>query len=115
MSRQMRSRRRAAQPPLSFFFSGSAPAVGAGAGCVDQPRLQLLFDLLEIVRLRLQIARMRPLEPRLERSADFPVGIAEVVVDGRICWLEFDCTVELLHRFFVIPEAIVSPASESTM
>ena len=58
---------------------------------------------------------MRPLELRLERAADPPVGVAEMVVDGRVVRLELDRALELLHRLVVVADAVMAQPSESTM
>src|SRR5262249_57327183 len=65
---------------------------------VGEARLELLLDLLEIVGLGLEVARVRPLELGFEPATDAPIGVAEMVVDGRIDRLELDCALELLHR-----------------
>jgi hypothetical protein len=70
--------------------SGSAAeAVSSGSS-----RFQLGFDLNEILGLGLEVARMRPLETRLQHASDPPIGIAEVIVDGRILGLELDGALE---------------------
>src|SRR6516162_2471709 len=53
-------------------------------GVVGKPRFQLGFDLDEILGLGLEIARVRPLEACLEHASNPPIGIAEMVVNGRI-------------------------------
>ena len=59
---------------------------------------------------------MRPLEPRLEHATDPPVGIAEMIVDGRVFRLELDGAFELLDRFIDSCRAGNSAQpSESTM
>jgi hypothetical protein len=63
-------------------------------GIVGQSRFQLGFDLNEILGLGLEVARMRPLETRLQHASDPPIGIAEVIVDGRILGLELDGALE---------------------
>src|SRR6187431_2509846 len=45
---------------------------------VRQPGFQLLEDLLEIFRLRLEVTGVRPLEARFEPAADPPIGVAEM-------------------------------------
>ena len=95
------------QPPSPGFFGLG----GLGRhGLVDQSGAELLDDLLQLLRLGLEVARMRPLERRLERAPDLPVGIAEMVVDGRIFGLELDRALEVLHRLVVFVDAVVRPA-----
>ena len=53
---------------------------------------------------------MRPLEPRLERPSGLPIGVAEVIIDGRIVGLELDRALQALHRLVVIAQAIMCPA-----
>ena len=53
---------------------------------------------------------MRPLERGLQRAADLPVGVAEMIVDGRILGLELDRALEMLHRLVVIADAVIGPA-----
>ena len=65
------------------FLTGALSACRRGSSS-GRPILQLLLDLLQVVRLGLEIARMRPLETRFQRAADSPIGIAEMIVDGRI-------------------------------
>src|SRR5436853_582874 len=71
-------------------------AIGGGR-LVGQAVRQLLLDLDEILGLRLEVAGMRPLEFRLERAPDLGIGIAEMVVDGRIVGLELDSALQVLH------------------
>src|SRR5689334_3377232 len=82
--------------------------LGVGSGRrrrrVRQPVLDLRLDLLELVVLGLEILGVRPLELGLERPADPPVCVAEVVVDGRIDRLELDRALELLDRLVVLAE-----------
>src|SRR5712671_5275164 len=88
--------------------------VGVGGGRrlrhVGEAGLQLLLDLLEIVGFRLEVARMRPLELGLQRAADPPVGVAEMVVDGRIDRLELDGALELLDGLVVVADPVPGPA-----
>src|SRR5215831_15998699 len=64
-------------------------------GFVGKPRFQLGFDLNEIPGLGLEVARMRPLEARLQHASDLPIGVAEMIVDGWILGLEFDGALQL--------------------
>src|SRR3977135_3992923 len=67
-------------------------------GCLlGQSALQLVLDLDEIIRLRLEIPRMRPLEACLDHAADLPVGVAQMVIDSWILRLELDGMLEMLH------------------
>src|SRR6516162_7834227 len=79
-------------------------------GVVGKPRFQLGFDLSEILGLGLEVARMRPLEARLQHASNPPIGIAEVIVDGWILGLEFDGALELLDRLLHVAEPIIGPA-----
>ena len=69
-------------PSASIVFG-----LGRRGGVVGKPRFQLRFDLDEIVGLGLEVARMGPLEARLQQASNPPIGIAEVIVDGRILGL----------------------------
>jgi len=53
---------------------------------------------------------MCPLETRLEGAANAPIGVAEMIVDGRIFRLELDCAFELLDRLLLIAAAEIGPA-----
>src|SRR5262245_31434328 len=66
---------------------------------IDDSRLELLFDLGEVIRLRLEVARMRPLEACLQGPADLPIGVAQVVVDCRVFRLELNGALQIAHRF----------------
>src|SRR3954465_15546543 len=66
---------------------------------IDETGAQLLGDLLQIVRLRLEVACVRPLECGFQRTSDLPVSVAQMVIDRRILGLELDRALELLHRF----------------
>src|SRR5215831_10616790 len=83
---------------------------GRRAGVVGKPRFQLGFDLNEILGLGLEVARMRPLETRLQHAFDPPIGIAEMIVDGGILGLELDGALELLDRLFHVAEPVIGPA-----
>src|SRR5215471_3274376 len=63
---------------------------------IRQAVLDLGHDLWQVFRLGLQVARMRPLEFGLKRAADAPIGVAEMVVDGRVLGLEIDRALEIL-------------------
>jgi hypothetical protein len=43
--------------------------------------LELFLDLFQVFRIRLEVERMRPLEPRFQLAPDLPIGIAEVIFD----------------------------------
>ena len=80
---------------------------GRRAGVVGKPRFQLGFDLNEILGLGLEVARMRPLEARLQHAFDPPIGIAEMIVDGRILGLKLDGALELFARprhIMIVPD-----------
>src|SRR6516162_7427989 len=80
------------------------------AGVVGKPRFQLGFNLNEIVGLGIEIARMGPLEARLQHASDPLIGIAEMIVDGRILGLELDGALELLDRLLHVAEPVIGPA-----
>src|SRR5229473_4776635 len=65
---------------------------------IRQTVFDLGLDLRQVLRLGLQVAGMGPLELGFQRAADAPIGIAEVVVDGRVFRLEIDRTLEILYR-----------------
>ena len=50
---------------------------------------------------------MCPLEFCFQHAAGPPIGVAEMIVDGRIFGLELDRALELLHRLFVIADPFV--------
>ncbi len=56
--------------------------VRAGGLRFIEAALDLFQDLLEIVRLGLEVARMVPLEARLVEAAHLPVGVTQMVVEG---------------------------------
>ena len=58
----------------------------------------------------LQVARVRPLELRFQRTVDLPIDVAEMIVDGRVVGLQFDGALEVLHRFVIIAEPVIGPA-----
>ena len=70
----------------------------------------LVEDRRQVVGLGLEVAGMVPLEPRLELVARAPVGVAEVVVDGRVAGLERDGAFELLHGARIVAEPVIRPA-----
>src|SRR5437868_33524 len=76
-------------------------AIGGGR-LVGQTVRQLLLDLDEILGLRLEVPGVRPLEFRLKRAPGLGIGVAEMVVDGRIVGLELDRALQVLHRFVVV-------------
>jgi hypothetical protein len=81
---------------------------GLRGGFVGQPRFQLGFN--EIVGLGLEVARVGPLEARLQHASDPPICITEMVVDGRILWLELDGALEMLDRLLYVAKPVIGPA-----
>src|SRR6476619_4680035 len=77
---------------------------------VRQTVLDLFQDAIEIFRLRLQIARMIPLEMRFELPTDAPIRVAKMIVDNRVRRLQFDCAFELFDRLIVLSELVTPPA-----
>src|SRR5260370_41704600 len=74
-----------ARPPsaaLAVFFLLVGGGRGRG-GILGQPVFHLRLDLRQVLRLRLQLAGMSPLEFCFQRAADAPIGVAKMVVDGR--------------------------------
>ena len=53
---------------------------------------------------------MSPLEIGFEHAPDAPVGVTQVIVDGRVFRLELDRLFQVLDRFLVVAEAVVRPA-----
>src|SRR5262249_35973088 len=92
-------------PSASIVFG-----LGRRGGVVGKPRFQLGFNLNEIVVLGLEVARMGPLEARLELASDPPIGIAEMIIDGRILGLELNRTLELLDGLLDVAEPVIGPA-----
>src|SRR6185312_5513119 len=92
------------------FFLRLRSLVGLRGCRLLQPVLQLRLDLRQFVRVGLEIARMRPLEARLEHTADAPIGVAQMIVDGRIFRLQLDRAFELLHRLVIVAELVIGPA-----
>src|SRR5262247_1249692 len=82
-------------------------AVGLGRArqILAQTGFEFLLDLQQVVRLGLEVARMRPLEARFERAADPPIGVAQMVVDGRIFRLQLHGAFEIAHRLVVLGDA----------
>src|SRR3954451_15133767 len=94
-----------------LLSTATRPLRLGNVGCLlGQAALELVLDLDEIVWLGLEITRMRPLEARLNHATDLPVGIAQMVVDGRILGLELDSMLKMLYRIVVLADAIVRPA-----
>src|SRR5713101_5150811 len=100
------------QPPstaLAVFFLLVRGGRG-GRSIIGQPVVDLGLDLRQFLRLRFQVAGMGPLEFRLQRAADAPIGVAEMVVDRRVFGLEIDRALEIFHRVFEIADAEIGPA-----
>src|SRR6266704_2307485 len=64
--------------------SGTSPAAGLPSlvlrrrgRILGKARFQLFLDPRQLLLLRLEVARMRPLEARLEQAPDPPIGIAQ--------------------------------------
>src|SRR5262245_43414098 len=94
-----------------LLSTAARPLRLGNVGCLlGQSTLQLVLDLDQIVRLRLEITRMRPLEARLDHTTDLPVGVAQMIVDGRILGLELDSMLEMFHSLVVLSNAIIRPA-----
>src|SRR5262245_41158604 len=83
--------------------------LGSRRCVVGKPGFQLGLDLVEIFRLGLEVARVRPLEARLEHASHSPVRIAEVIVDGGILGFELDGALELLDRLLHVAKPVVGP------
>src|SRR5262249_42055124 len=95
----------------TLLSTAARPLCLGNVGCLlGQTAFELVLDLGEVVGLRLEIARMRPLEARLDHAANLPVSVAQMVVDGRILGLELDSMLEMLHSVLVLANAIVRPA-----
>src|SRR5262249_62190677 len=71
---------------------------------------ELVLYLGKLVRLGLEVPRMRPLEARLQNATNLPVGIAQMIVDGRVLGLELDRVLEMLHRLVELADPIIRPA-----
>src|SRR5207244_1625539 len=72
--------------------------------------LELVLDLGKLVRFGLEIARVRPLEARLQNATHLPVSIAQMIVDGRVLGLELDRVLEVLYRLVKLADPIIRPA-----
>src|SRR5580698_11527829 len=72
--------------------------------------VDLLQDRRQILSLGPHVARMIPLEMRVELAAHAPIGVAEVVVDDGIGGFQFDRLFELARRFLVMTELEIGPA-----
>src|SRR5438874_6573110 len=83
---------------------------GCRGSVVRQPILELGLDFRQLFGLGLEVARMGPLEFRLQRTAGAPIGVAEMVVNGGILWLEIDGALEIFHRILVVADAVIGPA-----
>src|SRR5215470_495964 len=64
--------------------------IRGGGRLLQEAGLDLVLDLDEVLGLRLEVAGVRPLELRLQHPADPPIGVAKMIVDGRILGLELD-------------------------
>src|SRR4029079_664556 len=96
---------------LSAAVAGLLGSVGGGGrGLLGKADFELLLDLVQVFRLGLELARVRPLKPRLERPPGLPIGVAEVIVDGRVVGLELDRALQALHRLVVGAEPLVRRA-----
>src|SRR5262249_59794833 len=62
------------------------------------------------VGLGLEVARVRPLEACLQYASNPPIGIPEVIVDGRVLGLELDGALQLLDRLLHVAEPVIGPA-----
>ena len=71
---------------------------------------ELLLDARQHVLVGLHVARMRPLERRLEPAAGAPVGVAQMVVEHRIVRLQRHRALELAHRVVELAEPVIGPA-----
>src|SRR3984893_6878088 len=73
--------------------------------------LETMFNLVQdfdlILRLGIEVARVIPLEMRLEFASGTPIGIAEMVVDHGIRRFKVDRPFELLHRLVVAAELVI--------
>ena len=98
---------RAQPPPPGSLALAASVAEEANSG---RPVFSFCWIAGEIVGFRPEIARMRPLKARLDHAADLPIGIAQVIVDGRILGLELDGAVELLDRLLVFADPVIGPA-----
>src|SRR5215210_2511543 len=75
-------------------------------GLVAQTDAQLLLDFNEFFWIGFKVARVRPLEFGFQLATDFPVNIAEMIVDGRVLRPQFDRALQMFGRFLVIPNAV---------
>ena len=105
-SRKRVAARRFAPPHPPLF----ARLIARDRRLIAQPVLDLVENAGHVVRIGAEVARVVPLELRLQLAADTPVGVAEVIVDHRVRRLEVDGLFQLVDRFVVAAEAIISPA-----
>src|SRR5262245_15134858 len=84
--------------------------LGRGSGLIQQPGLELLLDLHEVLGIGLEVAGMGPLEARLKHTAYLPIDVAQMIIDRGILGLEFDRAFEMLDGFLVVPEPVIGPA-----
>src|SRR5437762_13865859 len=109
---------------LIFAGAGSAHAAGTSAAArllgafscrgrgrlFQNPGFELVFYLREILGIGLEIARVRPLEARLQYPADPEIGISQMIVDRGVFRLELDRAFEVLDCFLVVANAVIGPA-----
>src|SRR3954469_18230378 len=82
---------------LAVWFFGSVDLCRGGR--VGQTLLELFLDLDEVLWVfRVEIARMRPLKTCFEQPTDLPIGVPEMIVDGRVLGLELDRLFEVFDR-----------------
>src|SRR5262245_4683504 len=94
-----------------LLSTAARPLSLGNVGCfLWQSTFELVLDLDELLRLRLEIARMRPLKARLDHATDLPVSVAQMVIDGRILGLELDGVLQMLHSVIELTDAIIRPA-----
>ncbi len=64
---------------------------------------------------RVHVARVVPLEARLEFAPDAPVGVAKMVVDHRIGGLQLNGAFKFANGVVILAELVIGPPRESTM
>src|SRR5690606_16385168 len=96
--------------PRASLAPPRATASNAGSVRAGEAALDLRLDPRDIGLLGFEVQRSLPLEASLLPSPDFPVGVAEMVVDHRVGRIELDRPLQMLDRLLIVAEPVEHPA-----
>ena len=71
--------------------------------------IELGFDRRDVFLFRPELQRPAPLIARFGQPAIAPIGVAEMIVDGRVGRHQFDRPFEILNGAGVVAHAIMCP------